>query len=96
MKLFKANNTDEYRATADIINGIVKRVNNGQCAEYCKAEFLKTYPACLYLVGRDAERIVIYALETITNNNNGFIIDYTDFDRVTMEETHKKIRLTFQ
>ena len=83
--MFKANNIDEYRATADMINGIVERVNGGQCAEYCKAEFFKEYPACLWLVGRDGEQVAIYALDAIT-----------DTDRRTAKQTHKAVFVTFQ
>lgn len=93
--MFKANNIDEYRATADMINGIVKRVNGGQCAEYCKAEFFEAYPAALYLQGK-AGNTAIYALDAITDTGNGYRIDYTDTDRCTAEQIKKTVCLTIQ
>ena len=94
--MFKANNIDEYRATADMINGIVERVNGGQCAEYCKAEFFKAYPACLWLVGRDGEQIAIYALDAITDTGDGYMIDYMEYDIDSGERLPKTLCLDFQ
>ena len=94
--MFKANNIDEYIAMADVITGIVERVNGGQCAEYCKAEFFKAYPACLWLVGRDGEQIAIYRLDTITDTGNGYGIDYREYNVDSGAELRKKVCLTFQ
>ena len=77
------------------INDIVERVNTGHCAEYNNAEFVKAYPAALYLQG-DTGNVGIYALDAITDTGNGYRIDYRETDRHSGKETHKALCLTFQ
>lgn len=94
--MFKVLNVHEWLAMAEIIDGIVERVNGGQCAEYYKAAFRREYPACIWLYGRDGEIVEIFGIEAMTDTGNGYMIDYTTYDRETVERISGKLRLTFQ
>ena len=73
------------------IDDIVERVNNGQCEEFCKAEFVKAYPAALHMFRADGSTVSAYMLEGIASTGSGYTISYLDIDRNSGAELHKSL-----